>query len=112
MSDLHYIEDDAETFNIRLYNPKEGDLYTILGISEDRANEMENIIKDAYNSELLFSETIAHAISQMKHINEVVFASMLLSRVHDKSKDQGMDKELEAKLRALKLMSELIKSSK
>jgi hypothetical protein len=108
---LKFIEGN-ERFKFEVYNPGATEFYTILGITNGRADELEEMVKSAYRQEELFSDSIALVVSQLTHINEVIFASMLLSRVHDQSKSKSMDRELETKLNTLKLMAELIKSSK
>jgi hypothetical protein len=109
--ELKYIEGKAERFEVTIYNDHP-QAYTCLGISEERADEISDIVIECYKDEKLLSDTIQRIVSQMNHINEVVFASMLCSRVHDKSKESKMDSQLESKMKTLKLLAELIKSSK
>jgi hypothetical protein len=107
--ELKYIEGKAERFELTIYNDHD-QTYTCLGISEERADEISNIVIKSYNEEKLFSNTLQRIVSQMNHINELVFASMLCSRVHDKTRESKMDSQLESKMKTLKLLAELIKS--
>jgi hypothetical protein len=92
-------------FELTKINPDSDNVYTILGISEKRSDEMFDLTITAYKSEEKFVDTIDKLIQQADNLNEVVFFTLLAARVHD----QGKDKKLEQKLEELKSLAEIIK---
>jgi len=92
-------------FNVEILNNDETDIYKVLGISEERSDEIAEIAKLAYQSEEYFTDTIKLALSKMEHINEVVFMMLCLSKIHHKPKD-----DISAKLDMLKLLMQLKQS--
>jgi hypothetical protein len=92
-------------FELTKINPDSDNVYTILGISEKRSDEMSDLTIAAYKSEEKFVDTIDKLIQQADNLNEVVFFTLLVARVHD----QGKDKKLEQKLEELKSLAEIFK---
>jgi len=92
-------------FELTKTNPDSENVYTILGISDKRSDEMSNLTIAAYRSEDKFVDTIDKLIQQADNLNEVVFFTLLAARAHD----QGKDKKLEQKLEELKSLAEIIK---
>jgi len=83
---------DKTNFNVEIVNPEEDELYLILGISKKRSTEIAKKCKKSYNNLEFFSETIKEVISYMDNVNEVVFATLCLARMHDKATNSVNDK--------------------
>ena len=92
---------DKPRFEVEILYPEESEVYLILGISEERSDEIANIAKQCYKDNQLFTETIKATIEQMDNVNEVVFATLCLARSHDKGDD------LLGKLELLKILMKL-----
>jgi len=92
-------------FELALINPDKTEIYEILGISEERSDEIVEIVTKSYKSEKYFSDTLADVTSQMNHINEVVFAVLMASRAHDMPKHHA----LHEKIKSMEVLIELLK---
>jgi len=99
---------ETNKFNVEIINPEESALHLILGISEERSDEMLEIVKESYKKGDYFSDTLKEVTAQMENINEVVFATLLCGRMHDGKKDGGMEK----KLKELEMLLDLMKLRK
>lgn len=91
-------------FNVELINEDETDVYKVLGISEERSDEIAEIAKQGYQNEQYFTDTIKNVVGQMTHINEVVFAVLCLAKIHHKPKE-----DIKTQLEFLKLLMQLKK---
>ena len=96
-----------QSFNVEILNKESRNVYSVLGISEKRSDEIADIVKNAYKNEEYFTDTLKSAVNQMTHINEVVFAVLVAARVHDKNKNDGGSSELETRLKILEMMQKL-----
>ena len=92
-------------FKLALINPDKTEVYEILGISEERSDEIAELVQESYQSKKYFSETLEEITSKMNHINEVVFAVLCAARCHDLSKNHALHK----KLKSLEMLVELLK---
>ncbi len=92
-------------FKLALINPDKTEVYKVLGISEERSDEIVEMATESYQSKKYFSETLEELVSKMNHINEVVFATLMASRIHHK-KDQL---QLEEKIKSMEILVELLK---
>lgn len=92
------------TFNVEIINSDEEDVYKVLGISEERSDEIAEVAKKAYKDEQYFTDSLKAAVAQMNHINEVVFVTLCLAKIHQKPHD-----EVKQKLEMLKLLMQLKK---
>lgn len=92
-------------FEVELINPDKHEVYEIFGISEERSDEIAEIVIGSYKSKEFFSDTLADVVGQMNHINEVVFATLCAAKCHQANKDSQLNKKLEA----METMLELIK---
>ena len=95
----------AGEFNIALIDPSADEIYTALGVSEERSDEIVEIVRESYKSDKYFSETLANITSQMNHINEVVFATLIAARIHDAKKHH----DLHEKIKSMEVIIELLK---
>lgn len=81
-------------FEVELVNLDEDEVYLIMGISEERSDEIAMLCKDSYENKRYFTDTIKHVIGEMENVNEVVFATLCLARIHDKKDDMHAKLEL------------------
>lgn len=95
------------TFQLDLINPKDPNVFTVLGISDERADEIADIVLEEYRKNTDFSESLNDIYAHMTTFNEVIFATLAAARVHDKNKNDGLVQKLED----LKQMMELMKLS-
>jgi hypothetical protein len=91
-------------FNVEILNEEETDVYKVLGISEERSDEIAEIAKKSYRDEKYFTDSIKYAVGKMNHVNEVVFVMLCLAKSHAQSND-----DIKAKLEFLKLLMQLKK---
>lgn len=91
-------------FNVELINEDETEVYKVLGISEERSDEIAEIAKRGYQNEQYFTDTIKSVVGEMTHINEVVFAVLCLAKIHHKPKE-----DIKTQLEFLKLLMQLKK---
>lgn len=92
-------------FELALINPDKDEVYEVLGISEERSDEIAEIVANSYKNEKYFTDTLASVTSQMSHINELVFAVLCAARAHDVKKHHM----LQEKLKAMETLVELLK---
>ena len=102
MSEKAYKPD--QKFELLLIN-ESTNVYEVLGISEERSDEIVEIVQDAYQSERFFTDTLKKAVEQMNHTNELVFAVMIASKIHS----HGDSKELQRKIEEVEAMVSLLK---
>ena len=95
----------AETFKLALVDPSKSEVYEVLGISEERSDEISEIVAKSYRDEKYFTDTLASVTAQMNHINEVVFAVLCAARAHDAKRHH----DLNEKLKAMEVLVELLK---
>lgn len=92
-------------FELALINPDKDEVYEVLGISEERSDEIAELVAKAYKDQDYFTDTLATIVSQMDHINEVVFAVLCAARVHDAKRHH----DLTEKLKSMEVLLELLK---
>jgi hypothetical protein len=92
-------------FELLKVNADSDNVYTILGISEERSDQMQDLAIEAYKSKEKFVDTIEELVENSENLNEVVFFTLLAARIHD----QGQHQKLEKKLEELKSLAEIIK---
>jgi len=80
------------SFDLLIIDDKGSTLQESLGIHSDRYEEIANICKDMFNKHNKMSEILRHALKEMKHINEVTYAVMLISRYNERNinKDENI----------------------
>lgn len=59
-------------------------LHEVFGISEQRSDELLDICIHAYHKNRQLHECLVEIVDHCKHTNEVVFATMIMTRVIDK----------------------------
>lgn len=110
MSEKNLYESN-QSFKLELLNPESENVHAVLGISEKRSDEITEIVKKAYKEERYFTDTLESVVSQMEHINEVVFAVMIAGKVHNKGGSSSDMSSIETRLKMLELMQQLQKKS-
>lgn len=56
-------------------------LHDIIGITEARAEELTEMCIKAYRGHKYFHETLEEVVSNCKHVNEVVFSTLVTQKV-------------------------------
>ena len=56
-------------------------LHEIFGISEERSQELLEICLDVYSKNNLLHECLTTVVDKCNHVNEVVFATMVMQKV-------------------------------
>lgn len=92
-------------FKLEIIDPESTSLHTILGISEERSDELVDLAKEAYTGQKFFSDTLDTIVSKVDHLNELVFTILLAGRMHDQNNLSRASEELELS----KTMIELLK---
>jgi hypothetical protein len=70
-------------FEVLIIGENETDFQEMLGITDERREELMKIAFDTYKSEELFTSTCKLAVANCTHINEVVFMMSLLCRIRE-----------------------------
>jgi hypothetical protein len=92
-------------FKLKIIDAESDEVYTVLGISEERSDEIAEIVTEAYKNEKYFTQSLDKIVSQMNHVNELVFAILCAARVHDAKKHR----DIQEQLKAMKAIVELMK---
>jgi hypothetical protein len=69
-------------FKLRIIDDSSEELYKALGISEERAEELQAICKDAFDKNDLKTEVYQKAFDNCVHINEVTFCVEVIQYIH------------------------------
>ena len=81
-----------ENFKLQIINENEEFIDKSLGITESRKKELATLCIDTYkekNRDLVL--TLEVIINSTKHINEAVFATLLISKLHDADRKNLLD---------------------
>ena len=70
-------------FDLLIINDNAKTLQESLGISKERYEDIANICKDMFNKHNKTSDILLYTLKEMKHINEVAYAVMLISRYNE-----------------------------
>ena len=92
-------------FELALINPDKKEVYEVLGISEERSDEIAEIVANAYRDEKFFTDSLARIMLQMTNLNEVVFATLCAARAHDSKRMR----DLQEKMQVMKTVIDLMK---
>ena len=69
-------------FKLRIIDDSSEELYKALGISEERAEELQAICKEAFDKNDLKTEVYQKAFDKCVHINEVTFCVEVIQYIH------------------------------
>ena len=77
-------------YKLLIIDEKAEHFHTILGITEKRADEIAKICYDGYKGHDYLHATLEAVVSECKHTNEVVFATLVTQKVvaTEQSKDR------------------------
>jgi hypothetical protein len=75
-------------FKLSIINDESTDLSVVLGITEDRRDQLASLCREAIKLEKL-SQSIDLVFGECKHDNEVAYTTLLLGRLHEKETDRG-----------------------
>jgi hypothetical protein len=73
---------------LSIINDESTDLSVVLGITEDRRDQLASLCREAIKLEKL-SQSIDLVFGECKHDNEVAYTTLLLGRLHEKETDRG-----------------------
>jgi Mg2+ and Co2+ transporter CorA len=71
-------------YKLLIIDDESDNLYTVLGITEDRADEITEFCFKAYQKQDKFSMAIKDVSEIVVHQNELIFASLMLAKMHSK----------------------------
>ena len=72
-----------ESFKLQIIEEDSKKLNVSLGITAERMDEICNIARGNYHDEMNLSKALEKTVDEMKHINEVVYATLIIGRMHD-----------------------------
>jgi hypothetical protein len=78
----------SKVFKLSIINDESTDLSVVLGITEDRRDQLASLCREAIKLEKL-SQSIDLVFGECKHENEVAYSTLLLGRLHEKETDRG-----------------------
>jgi len=73
------------SYELLIINDDSDLLHQTLGISDKRVDELLNISIKAYNKNDNLHTALKDAVSECKHINEVVMATLIVQKIVDKN---------------------------
>lgn len=77
------------SFDLLIINDNASTLQESLGISKERFDDIVDVCKSNFNKYDKTSEILLYTIKQMKHINEVTYAVMLISRYNEVNRQKN-----------------------
>lgn len=98
-----------EEFKLAIVDTEQEEVWAVLGMTDERSDEIEELATEAYKNHKLFTDSLAVLIPQMNHINEVVFATLILGRIHDNGRMSALKDRLQAVEGLLELMKYKLK---
>jgi hypothetical protein len=101
--------EDGTVFHVELFDNGSENVYEVLGISEERSDEIVELSRKAYKEEKYFTDTLKTLVEQMNHINEVIFALLVAGRMHSKGNSPEMSsaKSVEDMMSMMQMMIKL-----
>lgn len=79
-----------EKFTLCIIDDQSSDLYQILGITDERAQELEKVCFDAFSNYSQKTQVYGRIFNECKHINEVTLAVEILQSIVNKHKIQQL----------------------
>ena len=77
-------------YKVLIINDDSEDLNTSLGITKERSSEISDICITSYINNTSLSKTLLEVSNEMNHQNELVFATMIVSKMHLKNENPIM----------------------
>jgi hypothetical protein len=78
-------------YQILIINDDADDLANSLGITDDRSSEIGKICFKSYKETSCLSKTLVEISSKINHQNELVFATMIIGKLHHMSNNPILD---------------------
>ena len=75
-----------KVFKLSIIDDNSTDLSVVLGITEDRRDQLASLCKEAIKLDKL-SQSLDLVYSECKHENEIAYSSLLLGRLHERDRD-------------------------
>lgn len=79
-----------ESFKLQIIEENTDKLHESLGITSNRMSEINILVKSNYAAGLNLSKALEVTIDELNHINEVVYATLLMGRYHDSFEVMGI----------------------
>jgi hypothetical protein len=83
---VKYPEKDG-LFNILIFDEENSSLTESLGITDERAEALMEVTKEAYLNSDRLTDALQKAIIHSKHINEAVFITIVMNTNHNKVRE-------------------------
>ena len=77
------------SFDLLIINDNASTLQESLGISKERLDNIADVCKSNFNKYDKTSEILLYTLKEMKHINEVTYAVMLISRYNEVNRQKN-----------------------
>lgn len=77
------------SFDLLIINDNASTLQESLGISKERLDDIADVCKHMFNKYDKTSEILLYTLKEMKHINEVTYAVMLISRYNEVNRQKN-----------------------
>jgi len=77
------------SFDLLIINDNARTLQESLGISKERYENIADICRNMYNKHDKTSDILLYALKEMKHINEVTYAVMLISKYTENNRQKN-----------------------
>jgi len=78
---------NTKEFKLLIIDDNSRELTVVLGITDDRRDQLASLCKEAIKLEKL-SQSLDLVFSECKHENEIAYATLLLGRLHEKETDR------------------------
>lgn len=78
----------SKVFKLLIINDESTDLSVVLGITDDRKDQLATLCREAIKLDKL-SQSLDLVYSECKHENEIAYSTLLLGRLHERESDRG-----------------------
>jgi hypothetical protein len=78
----------SKVFKLSIINDESTNLSEVLGITDDRRDQLASLCREAIKLEKL-SQSLDLVYSECKHENEIAYATLLLGRLHERETDRS-----------------------
>lgn len=81
-------------FKLRIIDENAECLYSALGISEERAQELQKVCQEAFKAHDLKTHVYQMAFDECVHINEITFCFEVIQHIHELHSNKAQMQEL------------------
>jgi hypothetical protein len=96
----------AGKYTLELLDIPDESVYAVMGISEERSDEIVDICKDAYKKKNYFTDTLKEIVENMDSLEEIVFAVLCVGKVHASQREKNSENPAEM-MKMLEMMMKL-----